>query len=356
MKKVLVYFFIGFLTLGFVLTVFTKDKSISEMENKILAPKPEFSLKAIFNKSFMEGAERYVSDQFPFRFQFVRLKDEFEYMLGKREFKGIYVCDNDRLIERYQLDEQVLNDNIARMNKIASESGLKSRMIIIPTSIEFYKGELPRYAMYDDIDYARDLILKKSNMNVYYPKDLLSKYKSEYIYFRTDHHWTQLAAKYVYEDLYSKSIIENPIEVSSDFFGTYYSKAPLLNIKGDDIYAYKGVSNATMEFDYEEKTTSLYDDKMLEGKNKYRYFLHGDPALAKIDGKGEGEVLILKDSYAHNFIPFLINEYRKIHVIDPRYNNGSVNIYLENNPGISNIIFFHNIGTISNTPLYRGMS
>ena len=31
------------------------------------------------------------------------------------------------------------------------------------------------------------------------PDDILNKYKSEYIYFRTDHHWTQLAAKYVYE-------------------------------------------------------------------------------------------------------------------------------------------------------------
>lgn len=356
MKKVLVYFFISFLTLGFVLTIFTKDKSISEMENKILAPKPEFSIRTIWDKSFMEGAEKYVSDQFPFRFQFVRLKNEFEYMLGKREFKGVYVCNNDRLIERYVLDEQILSDNIARMNKIASESGLESKMIIIPTSIEFYKGELPSYAMYDDVSYARDLISKKSNMDVYYPDDILNKYKREYIYFRTDHHWTQLAAKYVYEDIYSKSVVENPVEVSSDFFGTYYSKAPLWNIKGDDIYAYKGVSKATMEFDYGEKTNSLYDDKMLEGKNKYRYFLNGDPALAKIDGKGIGEVLILKDSYAHNFIPFLINEYKKIHIIDPRYNNGSVNMYLENNPGISKIMFFHNIGTISNTPIYRSMS
>ena len=92
----------------------------------------------------------------------------------------------------------------------------------------------------------------------------------------------------------------------------------------------------------------------LNGKNKYQYFLHGDPSFAVIygDSNNTNEVIVFKDSYAHSLLPFLTNNYGKIHIIDPRYYNIDLEDYLNQNPNINEALFINNIQSFNST-LYK---
>jgi hypothetical protein len=124
----------------------------------------------------------------------------------------------------------------------------------------------------------------------------------------------------------------------------------LNNVKSDSIYSFTSVGNYKNTFDG-EVYSSLYSDDKLIGKNKYQYFLNGDPAYGIIDGDGIGEILVLKDSFAHNFLPFMASKYEKIHVIDPRYYNLDIIDYINNNPNIEEILFLFSIGTFNDLDL-----
>ena len=149
-------------------------------------------------------------------------------------------------------------------------------------------------------------------------------------------------------------LYDNYNKATDDFFGTYYSKALLSNIKGDSIYSYNNFNDFKIEIDFDKTYSTLYDKYKLSGKNKYQYFLHGDPAFAVIDCNNNisNEVIIFKDSYAHNFLPFLTNNYGKIHVVDPRYYDIDLEDYLNKNPNITDAMFINNIQSL-NSSLYK---
>ena len=126
----------------------------------------------------------------------------------------------------------------------------------------------------------------------------------------------------------------------------------LNNIKGDTIYSYLDFKNFKCEFDG-ESYDSLYDDSKLSGKNKYQYFLNGDPAEGVIYGSGKGEILVIKDSFAHAFIPFLATEYEKVHVIDPRYSNSDISEYVKSNENIEEVLFLLSLSTINSNKIFK---
>jgi hypothetical protein len=225
--------------------------------------------------------------------------------------------------------------------------------MLIPTSIAFYEDYLPKYAITDNQLEVLNYISKKID-NFYTPYNILTEHKNEYIYFDTDHHWTQLGAKLAFEDYYGEIIDEEISEVSKDFYGTYYSKAILPQIKSDTIYSFKNYNDYKMTMDFNETYDTLYDENKLLGKNKYQYFLHGDPAIAVIEGNPTGdEILIFKDSYAHNFVPFLASKYKKVHIIDTRYYNVDIDSYISQNNQISEVLFFYNISTFNSDILFK---
>lgn len=83
-----------------------------------------------------------------------------------------------------------------------------------------------------------------------------------------------------------------------------------------------------------KRSNTVYDIKSLDKKDKYLVFLGGNhPEITiKTENHNGKSLLIFKDSFANAFIPFLINDYEKIHVIDLRYFKNDINEYIQNNP------------------------
>lgn len=355
----LIFFFSFIFSVGLI-TFLKDDQKISHIENKILNQRPKITFDSIISKRFMNNFDKFVCDQFPFRNYFVKAKNSFSYLIGNREFKDIYISKEGTLIEKYLENRYIINKNISKINEISKSTKIDSTLMLIPSSISFYSNTLPSWSYFDDQKYSLDYIESniKEYSNFYTPYNIFKRYKHLPIYFNTDHHWTQLGANIAYNDIMNinfdeKSLINKYKEVSNDFYGTYFSKVLLNRINADIITSYNKLNNFDIIIDFNEKYTTLYNTDKLKQKNKYQYFLHKDFGFAIIDGIGKGEVLIFKDSYAHNFIPFLAYDFDKIHIIDPRYYKINLNEYLNDNLGINKIIFLHNLLLFNSQKLYE---
>ena len=190
--------------------------------------------------------------------------------------------------------------------------------------------------------------------------DFLRPHAAESIYYRTDHHWTTYGAYLAYV-AYAKEQGWQPLaqedflieQVSNSFLGSYHTRSQFQGLSPDTIEAYfprKPVATDVFIADTNETWTTMYDESFLNKKDQYSYFLGGVHALMTITSNLEAQqikqdkLLIIKDSYAHNFIPFLTNHIPEIHVIDIRYYNGSVSDYMAAN-GIEGVLYVFNTST-----------
>ena len=119
-------------------------------------------------------------------------------------------------------------------------------------------------------------------------------------------------------------VTESDYTIVPDFYGTTYSKALYWKSKPDSI-AYLDLPNTMTVWEVsptfeltENFTATMYDKSKLETGDKYAMFLYGNNGYSTIEGDGEGSILVVKDSYANSFIPYLPANYARIGVIDPR--------------------------------------
>ena len=94
----------------------------------------------------------------------------------------------------------------------------------------------------------------------------------------------------------------------------------------------------------------IYDYSKLEVRDKYAMFLQGNNGFSTIKGDGEGKILVIKDSYANCFVPFLTDDFEQVDVIDLRFHSSSVRkLMLENE--YDHVLVMYNSETID-TDIY----
>ncbi len=167
----------------------------------------------------------------------------------------------------------------------------------------------------------------------------LKAHKDEYIYFRTDHHWTQLGAYYAYT-AFCESLGWEPVPLEDFETGQYtgflgsmygwtsqYPQSDVLRNNPDTLTYYLPVVETSAAYyadaDLENSTaypvSVVYQGITEDQSNKYLCFLGGDHPAATVETEVDGPVcMVLKESYGNAFVPFLTSHYSKIIVIDPR--------------------------------------
>lgn len=345
----------------FAASFIASDKDFSENENRDLAEMPELSLDAAADGSFSKGFESYVQDQFPARESFMSLKTAFEKAVGKKDNGLVYFGDDGYLFAVEDIDKDQLYKNISYINKFAKENDVRAGLMVVPTASYVLDDKLPEFLNTSSEENAFDIIEKNSDIKFLDVRDILDNHADEYIYYKTDHHWTTLGAFYAYKSVIgqNKTVSDYKVtEVCDDFLGTNYSKVMLSSIEPDSIYRYDSKSDDegyTMDiYDNGKKTesfSSLYDEKFLQLKDKYSYFLSGNNPVTVIEGNkekvGAKNILVVKDSFAHCFIPFMAEDCGRIVAVDMRYyRNGLKDIIAEYD--IQEVLFLYNILNFSN--------
>ena len=154
--------------------------------------------------------------------------------------------------------------------------------------------------------------------------------KDQDLYFKTDHHWTPNGAYLAYTQFCERQGLE-PFDRSShtaieveDFYGTHYSATRRWNARPDSFEYFDLPNPMTIykingEAQYEaDRTETMVNTDKLSTRDKYGAFLDGNNGYSVIEGDGEGSILVVKDSYANSFVPYLTANYAKIGVVDFR--------------------------------------
>ena len=341
-----------------LLNTLKKDTEFSEFENRYLAKKPSFNLENFIDGSYSKKYEQYINEQFILRNEWISIKALSETLLGKVENNEIIKGDKSHLFSKQMNVEKQFSKNIKLINQFISKQDASVSMSIIPNSYEILKDYLPTGAPVIDqitpIEDAYKILDKHDNFISINAHEYLQEHKDEYIYYRTDHHWTTLGAYYGYL-AFCESMGLTPVDIKTlesqtvhDFYGTYYSKYKGTGIV-PDIITYYDIPISKNIVDGEEKV-GLYDMEKVDTRDKYAMFLYGNPPISVIhsnqnrDNKGE-KLLVVKDSYANSLIPFLTYHYDEIYVVDLRYYNQSLNELVEDN-NIDNIFLLYNFDTI----------
>lgn len=289
----------------------------------------------------------------------IKKADKVENVAGEQI--GSLYLNGDSAYELYYFSEKAVRAHASLLNTVqAMFPKVKLSAMIVPNSFGVIldpkvQEKLASSGMDQAIAYSYSLMDKRVNtVNVF---DALSAHKKEYIYFRTDHHWTQLGAYYGYQE-YCKSMGYSTKPLSDyqkmdfpEFYGTFYffmNRPESLKGHPDQVTAYQGSMN-TMQ--YTDSKGNLQEGKLINDAsqmlpgNKYNCFMLGDHGYVEIHNEGaprKKSILVLKDSYGNAFVPLLAQDYRDVYVVDYRHYQGNASSLIREK-GIEEILFLNNI-------------
>ncbi len=269
---------------------------------------------------------------------------------------GIYIKDGAGY-SIYYFDQQAADTYIAAMNKAAERLDGISTVYSIMSPANSITLDPVDAANVGGSDQKQTLAYLATRFDqrvksVEIVDDIIA-HRSEYLYFYTDHHWTQQGAYLAYEAFCKAKGIE-PVTLDQrrhenfgEFQGTYYDTvASMGNVRTDTVDAY--FPNGTNEMTYwteegEELVGAIVDENAATWDIPFKYscFIQGDQPLETIhnpkidDGSS---CLVVKDSYGCAFVPLLVDSYEDVHVIDFRYTDQNICDYAKKN-NIQDVIF-----------------
>ena len=288
-------------------------------------------------------------------------------MQGELKDYGNVIAVGDTAYELYSYSSDAADKYTAAVNSAADALEGQTRVIsvLIPLSSgitlpnDLY-GEIPSSSQKNALKKLAEKMNEK--VTVVNPYVNLMKHRDEYIYFRTDHHWTADGAYYAYEELCSQTGME-PIRREEreqvdfeGFVGSFYKDTgdnPALKEHPDTVRAYYPVSqNTSLTYTTAEGRTN--DWKVIWNVNdygssmKYSTFIAGDNPYTVIkneDLEDGPRCVVVKESFGNALVPFLVDHYSRIYVIDYRYWKGDLTAFAADK-GADDLIFMNNLSMI----------
>lgn len=358
--------FFGLIFLLMACDLVTPDQKRSWRENRNLAQKPSCSAQQILNGTWMQSYTDYCKDQFFLRDGWIRAYSVAESLLfQKKEVGNMIAGDGAVLFPKVfalkETQEKQLQKNQEALIRFAEKNQGRVTVMLVPSAAAVFPERLPAQAPLYDENAIRENVqneIKKEvqkevqekeqkkvqkgaekeaseQISVLDVKETLHTQPLEEVYYKTDHHWTTEGAYLAYKQFCAEKgkipfAKEDHIQkTAGGFFGTSDASFCQWNRKPDEIVWYEPDHKMTryrITGDgeaVEEETAGMYQKEKLSGRDKYGMFLYGNGGYNVIDGDGNGSILVIKDSYANCFVPFLTADYEKIGVMDLRNYTGS---------------------------------
>ncbi len=373
--------FFGFLLLMFIADCITPFRDHSELENTKFKPRPTLTVQDLTGRdpikkinAFFNNYSDFFKQQFAGRDSWINLHAACEQVVFQKKDYGNILLGQDGMefARTYGLTAEeitLLEKNVSSVENIGKRyPGLVTTMVV-PSAATIYPDKVPAGAPLIDENAYLDNIFERlrSSSNVLDVRDALRAHTDEQLFFRTDHHWTTNGAYYAYEALCKQLGLtpfnrdaHTPVMVDG-FYGTSWAKSRQPNAAADTITYYKLDNPVTLykvtgnaQFEPLE-TTGLYDLDKFETYDKYSAFLHGNNGFTRVQGNGKGRILVVKDSYANCFIPFLTENYETIDVVDFRgYNFGLDALIAENQ--YDNVLVMYSFASFKSDPFLNRLS
>lgn len=417
--------------IGFIGLLIPLRPKKSVLEKRELEKFPKFTLSSFWDGSYFSAISTWYADTFPFREQLLSANSSFKNLYGVQgeqivmnteqtadeiptgslvlpetseaesqeseaeteveteeetyedgaihdvpEMSGNVYVTGDTAFSVFYFDLNGSNAYIQMMNKAQKRlDGIADVYdILVPTSLgicldEDAQKEIGASLQNDAMDYVVSSINSINNkvktVNTF---DTLKKHNSEYIYFRTDHHWTALGAYYAYQDFCKVKGIEaesiNSFETMEfpGFVGSFYASSnqvASLKENPDTVTAY--IPKDTNDMFFYDSSLQKINWKIINDvseyseNSKYATFIAGDEIYAQIDNPvldDESSCVVIKESFGDAFIPFLVDHYQHIYIVDyryfykyPEYNNSIYELVKDKN--VQDVIFINNVSAMT---------
>lgn len=309
---------------------FGPAKKISEAERRPLQQLPEISVNNLLNGGFMEKFEDYTVDQFPLRDGFRTLKSLFCYkVLGQQDNNGIYIEDGYAAKLEFPLNSVSVNNALKKFNHIyeryLKDTGSNIFMTVVPDK-GYYLAEAKGYPT---MDYEKLFADIASGMPWAQTVDITGDL-SITDYYYTDTHWRQEKLLTVARTLCKALGVTAPKDedfvptlATQRFYGVYYGQAAL-PMAAEELYIMEnGLLSDCRVYNHETKQYgNVYDTEKLNGSDPYDVYLSGAQALLTVENPNaatDRELIIFRDSFGSSLAPLLVQDYKKVTLVDIRY-------------------------------------
>lgn len=354
MKKNAIFVILFFVVLaGFAIATFLLPaRDFSDNENRNLAQMPALSVDTLLSGEFQTGLGDFLSDQIPGREFWIRMNTGFKKLLGKTEINGVWLGKDGHYFQAFTNDSFSASRTqaiFALINQFAGKLENRVTIMPIPTPGAVLSDKLPKGApIYDDDAVWQALKEATPNCAFLDLQDRFVKHRDNHLlYYRTDHHWTAEGAYLAYtvwcenQGLPVRTPEELGItKVSDSFLGTIYSKTLDSAAKPEEIRAAMKLPKVTVTFDGKTVSDSVYAEEFLSKKDQYAYFFGGNYGKVEITTEATGgkTLVVIKDSFANSFVPYLLHDYERIIMLDLRYFNG---VILQEIPADAEVLFLY---------------
>lgn len=290
----------------------------------------------------------------------------------QQQYDAVYRV-GDTGYEMYSYVDSTAKKYADNVNAVADALAGKANVYMLPIPLSSgisLPDELYGKDVFGDQKEAEQKIIGYMNGNVKSVAlyDALLAHRTEYVYFRTDHHWTATGAYYAYEQFCkAKGITPTPIasykaDEYDGFLGTFYrdsNQNATMGENPDRVVAYHPLSTeATLDYGDSENANLtrgkiIYDESDAPASLKYGAFITGDNAYSVInnpDVTDSSSCIVVKESFGNAFVPFLTDHYQTIYVLDYRYWKGSISQFAQDK-GVQDVLFVNNLSAIRSTAL-----
>jgi hypothetical protein len=371
-NKILTVVFCVMLAAAAVIIWLPADEDSVAQENRAVAKMPSTDAKTIFSGEFSSGFEDYIGDNVGFRGFFTGISGDITANKGFTSDLGKIVSVNkdvgtettqksrlliagNKIMEVFEGKKENMDGylNVLKFYADKLDEDINFYSMLVPTQLEFQE---PLYSNIQDSQKETIEYIYGNMPDRITPVDAyseLEEHKDEYIYYRTDHHWTARGAFYGYtafmdalkkndrenEKMYKPVTIEEfPANKTEGFLGYLYKQAQTPELKDDpdtiEWYDLNEQGHISISDEYYENGKGVKYDSVIfaKDKNDYSLFLGGDQPLVEMTNSANPKgrtILIIKDSYCNCFAPWVIQNYHKVVLIDPRTYEGGLQQLLE---------------------------
>ncbi len=321
------------------------QKSFSENENRVLQALPRLSLQALTDGELSEDFNAYYADHLPLRRALLSVNATAALALGRGESNGVlvgrggqlavrkfdaYISLTERARDTDYFDPHHVTRGVEALGRLARAVDLPLTLLPAPRTVDVVTAAASfayPAALSDDL---RLTLMQAADREGVDTLDLTPAFRAaydggEYVYFRTDHHWTTLGAYVAYtalmthwgmgdEILPAETFTVRRVE---DFYGTTWSRAGLFSIPPDTLEIWRLPDNETYALRDKDGGLIQYgfiDEKYLDTKDKYGAFLSGTRQILTVTQEGDDtpdkpRLLIARDSFASALAPLLARHF-----------------------------------------------
>ena len=330
------------------------DADTSPEENRPLQTFPDVSLDSWLEGQVSSNLITYYSDQFPLRNAWVGLHALGELGMGRGESNGVLIGEGGQLAVRrfdaYLNRTQRLENTdhyssahvdkglaaVVNLNRALKEQNIPLCVLLAPRTIDVAVSDFSYPTdVSDGLDATIQAAMQAGGVN---SVELMAAFremhgKGEYVYYRTDHHWTTKGAYTAYcavmeswgmgDEILPES--DFTVREIPDFYGTTHSRAGLFFIPADTLEIWEAADGSdsrysVFEVNGEEVKTVIeagfISESYLSEKDKYGAFLNGTHRMlfiidgeAAARGESRPRLLLARDSFANSMVPFLARHF-----------------------------------------------